>query len=902
MSKFISRILTLLVVLNSVILCQKSSTLSLNLKPKPLLFGLSHNVVAEEPEVSLVLSGGGARAISQVGFLRAIEELNIPVEYIIGTSMGSIIGGLYSVGYSIDEIDSIVYNAPWNDFFSLDETERREQFYDQKITNDKALFAIRLDGFKPILPTSFSAGQKVSNVLTVLSLNAPVHINGSFNDLRYKFRAVCTDLISGNLVVLENGSLSQAMRASSSVMLLLSPVRKDTLLLVDGGLVANIPVEVAKDLNSDLIITSNTTSPLYNAEELSLPWNIADQIVSIPMQKINNLQLKDADVIVEPGLVDIKNNDFDKIKMIISEGYKAANSKKEQILESFKEKFFKNIENDEITYNNFNLVNSPGFYDDSLRAKLKGLNSISNKELIFELYKIYQNGNIKDISLSITQDSAGTSFELDVKENPIVEEIIFDGFTFINEEQLNNIFESIKHKPYNPGKTVKKILEVLQIYRANGISLADIKAASFDEATGKLNIKLVENVISEIKVEGNEKTNVSVITREFPISVKEPFNINKIRAGLTNLKATDLFESVDIRIEKALDKNILKIIVVEKISSLLRFGLRIDNENLTQASLDIRDENIFGTGTEFGGIISGGSRTRSFILEHRANRLFNTYLTYKIRGYHTFNDVNVYRDDSTGSDKISNRSKFAEYRQVYTGFSVGIGAQMEKLGNLFIEGRYESNEIKNKFDYPDQNLFKDNLAALRFSLSVDSQNKYPYPTKGSRLTTYYETSQSIFGAKIAYTKLFFDYKGYLTIGSNHTIAPRFTIGFADETLPLTQQFSFGGQFNFFGLRDNEFRGRQIFLTSLEYQWNLPFDLFFGTYFKIRYDLGSIWSQREQIRFKDLRHGIGTTLSFDTPIGPADFSVGKSFLFLNTQPKNIIRRGPVYFYFTIGYYY
>jgi NTE family protein len=127
-------------------------------------------------------------------------------------------------------------------------------------------------------------------------------------------------------------------------------------------------------------------------------------------------------------------------------------------------------------------------------------------------------------------------------------------------------------------------------------------------------------------------------------------------------------------------------------------------------------------------------------------------------------------------------------------------------------------------------------------------------------------------------------------------------GYADETLPLSQMFSFGGQSSFYGYRDYEFRGRQIFTTSLTYRAKLPIDFWFDTYVKARYDLGSIWAQQESIRFKDLRHGVGVSLAFDTPVGPAEFSVGKSFLLKKALPDNIISWGETLFYFTIGYYY
>jgi NTE family protein len=334
----------------------------------------------------------------------------------------------------------------------------------------------------------------------------------------------------------------------------------------------------------------------------------------------------------------------------------------------------------------------------------------------------------------------------------------------------------------------------------------------------------------------------------------------------------------------------------------VRFGLRIDDEDFTQVSLDIRDENVFGTGTELGGILFYGARKKSLMFEHRSNRIFDTYLTYKLRGYFKLDDVNVYTNVPSSSQNRIRREKIAEYRQLYLGGSFGVGSQFQRFGNIFIETKYEKNEIKNKFDFPADKTFKEDLATVKFSISIDSQNKFPYPTFGSRVNAFYETGLSVFNAATGFTKFYFDYIGYFSIGSNHTLAPKFVLGFADETLPLSQQFSLGGQQNFFGLREDEFRGRQVFKTSLEYQFVTPFKLFFDTFFRLRYDLGSIWSVREEIRLKDLRHGIGLTLSLDTPIGPADFSVGRSFIIERSLPDNVIKWGDTIFYFTIGYYY
>jgi NTE family protein len=281
---------------------QNKTTLKLDLTEKILPFGLVEKVHIHIPKIGLALSGGGARSISQLGVLRALDEKNIPLEIIVGTSMGSIVGGLYSAGYSINELDSVLRHTPWDDFFSPKQSTRNDLFIDQKISEDRAIVSLIMDGLNPIIPTSISSGQRAANNLNLLAINAPILADENYDNFIYKYRAVSTDLISGKKILIDKGPLGLAMRASSSVTLLLPPVKKDSLFLVDGGLVANVPVKETRSLGANIIIAVNASSPLYEEGDLNVPWTIADQLVSIPMKILNDLQLEEADFIIQPDL------------------------------------------------------------------------------------------------------------------------------------------------------------------------------------------------------------------------------------------------------------------------------------------------------------------------------------------------------------------------------------------------------------------------------------------------------------------------------------------------------------------------------------------------------------------------------------------------------------------------
>ena len=880
---------------------QEIIELNLKLIEKKLPFGLTKQVHQQKPIVSIALSGGGARAISHIGVLKAIEESNITLDHIVGTSMGSIIGGLYSAGYSLEELHNLMNVINWEELFFITGEDRTNLFVEQKITEDKALFTIRLNGLSPVIPQSINTGNKISNFLTSITLNAPINQIKSFNDLLFKYRAVSTELVTGNKFVIEEGSLSEAMRASSSVSFLLPPILRDNLVLVDGGLVENLPIKSAQELAPDIIIASDATSLLKSREELIYPWDIADQIVSIPARKVWEENIDSADIFIRNNLNDRKNDDFKNLDETVSLGYRAAKKRMSELKKILKDKFLENISEDKTIFNNLFFNENLNKIEKVLYDEYSGLASVSKSQILYDLYSFYETGNYKNISASIKIDSFSTLavyYEL----NPIIKSVQFDGLSLIPIDEANEVFNSILGKTYNVNSVLESTLRFLRLFRSLGYLSVSVEGVKFDE-NGELKLIVNEGEISDILIEGNLTTSSTVVTREFPTLPGKQLIADEFTEGMQNLSATDLFDNIAVSIENEDDNHKkIKLNLNEKLPNVLRLGFRIDNENYTQLALDLRNENLFGTGSEAGLLIAGGQRNMSYVFEHKANRIFNTYLTYKAQAFYKFNDVNQYADDNSEEVKKFSRSKIAEYRQRFYGGLIGVGANLKKLGTLTAEAKYEVNEVDNVVSFSIDDEYKLKISSIKLRLQIDSQNKYPYPTKGMSVNTYYETAQKILGGDISFAKFSFDYSGYFTLGTKHTITPKLVFGFADETLPLSQQFSFGGQNNFLGYRDYEFRGRQILIASMQYRYHLPVNLYFDTYIKIRYDLGSSWNKQEQIKFENLKHGIGVSISVDTPIGPADFSVGRSLYLKDTSPDRILSRGPFMFYFTIGYYY
>ena len=398
----INKIILLFILLASCLSAQTKEILKLELENRNLPFGLVEQQPKALPKVALVLSGGGARGLAQLGIIRVLEEREIPIQTIVGTSIGSIIGGLYSSGYTINDIDSIIINAPWLDFFSLEKTDRRELFLDQKITEDKSLVALRIDGLSPVIPTSINTGLKVSSFLNLLTLNAPLKYKNSFDELLYQFRAVATNIVDGNAITISNGPLNEALRASAGISFLLPPIKKDSLILVDGGVISNIPVYVAKELNSNYVIAVNSTSPLSDVDKLVYPWEIADQLVTIPGKILSQQQMKEANVVMEPDLGNLINSDFSDVRSIIKNGYVTALEYADTIEAEINRSFCKNLNQEKKFYHNLVLPETPTNIETSIHNKYINKKKISNLSLMCDLYHVQKTGDYKNVYAEIS--------------------------------------------------------------------------------------------------------------------------------------------------------------------------------------------------------------------------------------------------------------------------------------------------------------------------------------------------------------------------------------------------------------------------------------------------------------------------------------------------------------------
>jgi NTE family protein len=301
-----------------------------------LIFSFSHGQPSTDLEtqarIGLVLSGGGARGFAHVGVLQILDSLNFPIHYISGTSMGSIIGGLYAIGYSGRDLDSLAKNIDWTIIFS-DQPPREKLAYFEKRDMGRFQLSLQTRNYRIQEPSGLIFGQKISLLLT--RLITPQYNDINFNELPIPYRCIAADLITGNEVDLNKGSLPKAIRSSMSVPSIFTPVEWGDSLLVDGGVLNNLPVDVAQEMGASHIIAVNVGAPLRSKENLNGAISILYQSMSLAANKKEKENLLKADIVITPDLRGFDATDFDenKIRIMIEKGKAVARKSLDQLLQ-----------------------------------------------------------------------------------------------------------------------------------------------------------------------------------------------------------------------------------------------------------------------------------------------------------------------------------------------------------------------------------------------------------------------------------------------------------------------------------------------------------------------------------------------------------------------------------------
>ncbi|EIE1272426.1 patatin-like phospholipase family protein [Vibrio parahaemolyticus] len=296
---------------------------SLFLMATPSVAQVKNEDTPTRPKVAVVLAGGGAKGAAHIGVLKALEEMHIPVDIITGTSMGAYVGGLYATGMSADEIESFIYSVDWNSGYRdrVDRSQRRvrdKEYEDRyQITTDLGL---RFGEVRA--PTGVVQGQNMLRVLRETTGNLGRF--DSFDELAIPYRSVATDILELDEVVIGNGYLVDAMMASMSVPGALPPYKLNGHMLVDGGVVNNMPVDVARAMGADVVIAVDISTDYKTEDDFTGLFTVADQLSNYLVRRSTQQQvetLQEHDVYIRPNVGQMETVEFDKMPWAFQSGY-----------------------------------------------------------------------------------------------------------------------------------------------------------------------------------------------------------------------------------------------------------------------------------------------------------------------------------------------------------------------------------------------------------------------------------------------------------------------------------------------------------------------------------------------------------------------------------------------------
>jgi len=500
-----------------------------------LLFGLGTKLLSQtatRPKIGLALSGGGAMGFAHIGTLKLLDSLDIPIDYIAGTSMGGLAAALYAVGYTGAEIEDIVRKADWSDLFT-DAPDRNILPYFQKQDADKYQFELGIRDFRPVDKGGVIAGQKITLFITRLVL--PYLTVSDFDSLMIPYRCVTVDLTTGAEVILDHGSLPLAMRATMAVPSVFSPVDWGDSLLVDGGLLNNLPVNAVRAMGADYIIAAMVRNPFKTKEELRTTVDVLAQAFNIFRENKLDFEAKDADLLVICQLNRLTPTDFTttKVAKIIDAGNSAAYSKLDELL--------------------------------ALKRK----------------YKLSRSGSKDHPNLgSLTGNRIG---RIIIKGNQTIPTIAIRSIIGINEGD--------QYHPDTLTAGLARLQALGDFYRIRPI------IEMLSDSTIEIKINLIEEVraiIQNIKVRGNEQLTEDFIVRSLGIAPGEIFSMKRIETQINYLYGLGYFKNVIYSTEPAGDNKInLVLNVIEHTPQKLRFGFRYDNYHSLISALDFQTTSTF---------------------------------------------------------------------------------------------------------------------------------------------------------------------------------------------------------------------------------------------------------------------------------------------------------------------
>ncbi len=826
--------------------------------------GLNPLDTTKRRQVKLAISGGGARGLATIGVLRAFEENQIEVTAIAGTSFGAVVGGLYACGYNAHQLDSILHSIDMPTLLT-NRPDRSFMFLTQRKESEKHLISIRFSNFQPEIPKGLTRAQELTAILSSLTSKAVFLADGDFTRLPIQFKTAATDVVSGELVVLDHGSLADAIRATIAYPLAFTEYEIDSRLLMDGGMLAPVPVEIVAAMGNQTypIVAINTASPLLDRNDLNTPVDIAGQVTTIMTADKMQAQLEKADIIVNPCPDNIRATDFSKIDLLISSGYRHGLQVVEKIRKYHSDR--DSAQSAHIT--EVKVISEDRILGDEISSKLVGM-KYGREEIISILKKITVDQHLLEIRaqfISLGEDT--TSQEQTKKFGLIIEPIsgmkisdislTFNGNTLFKDSILASQFITQSDILWAGSlRTIKN--EITNLYLDAGFDAAHISKLEINSENNSIKIGIDEARLVSIDIKSNQRSRDWMVRSYFPLDKKDLYSGEKASRGVSNIYGTDLFERVSLRLVPRDSMAAIEIDVREKKYSQIRLGWHWHDEYESEQFIELLDDNVKGVGLELLAHAQYGNDQHSFYANARLHRIFLTYITARSRVFHHSLERIMFANNGDESGRN---------RETRTGFLFGIGQQISRLGTLSSDLIFENVKIK---QIETEAISEFSLRSLHFESLVETFDNFQFPDHGKRILFELNLAGKIFSGDVEYVKFYSSLESYFPLGNYFHYHPKISIGISRTGLPSSEKFYIGGHNSLVGYRTDQLTGDKMILINQELRVKLPLNL----YLRLKYDFGNTYESTDQIKLKDLRWGYGAAIALKSPIGPIELGYGR----------------------------
>lgn len=830
--------------------------------------------IVVNPGVVLALSGGGVRGIAHIGVIKALEEAEIPIDGIAGTSIGAIVGSFYAAGYSIAEMETLVREVDWSSIF-LDAPQRKSLPLSSKSAQSRYLLELQFKGTQPYIPSALVTGQTLSNYLIDKLYRAPYRGEPDFDHLKVPFIAVATDLKNGDRILFRSGDLAEAILASMALPLLITPVQYQDRLLIDGGVAENIPVFAARDLG-DFVIAVDATMPPILGPPPHQPWVIANQVTGLMAEDRNRDLIDQADIAIAPLADSLSTFSFVKPDLLIDMGYQATR----ELIPILKKQLNVHFGCEDTTLipvKNFALFPTHNIaiteMDSEVVSKMNNGENLTRGDIYIDLQRLQQENELR----SARAEVSGDTLIYILKDDPPIYSLEFSGVKQIAKIELLKVVTA--PSGLTPGFRLSDLdtEALLRAYRNRGNPLAKIDRIQLNN-DGNLNIHIDEGTVRDVRVEGNDIQSAGRILRDLQVKVGEPLNLSDLNSGLEELHGSNLFTLV----RATLVDGVLTIKVRERPRLRLRLGAGVDSERNGRGLVEFSFESLPLLGGSLTAWIKYAEFDERYELTYSNLAILKTYLEGSCSLISSRTEYNYY--DSEGGS-------LGLYHFDRLGGTAHLGMQFRTWGRLLIGLRGERVRTDHATSSPELDLRR-----LFLRSEFDTQDRTDFPTTGLRYDFLLESAPSALGGEVSFQRIHLQMTRVIPITHRLTFLGTLRGGICDQATPFSEWFHLGGDRSFSGLHQDEISGPQLVSLRIELREDLLSRILADAYISIIGDLGNIWEDLEaDVNSGDLKQGVGLKFSLDTFLGPMSISYGHLFSYKNLKSRDI-------FYFNIGHYF